>query len=95
MGIHSGDDGVLRVTRLRSACQELWWEWKGPDRTAEIVSGSGLSRTELSALLDRIEAENMGRPYIVTRTKQLYAVFAKARRWIRHADAPGTGASMC
>ncbi len=56
------------------------------DRTAEIVDGSGLSRADLRALLLRIAEETKGRPFVVTRTKQLVAFFAYARLAVRADD---------
>lgn len=56
------------------------------DRAAEVVGESGLSGRELRALLLRIAEETKGRPYLVTRTKQLVAVFAHARLAARADD---------
>ena len=81
-----GTTAFVVASGFAAGAKKPWWEWEGPDRTAEVVSASGLSREELSALLDRIEQENVGRPYIVTRTKQLCAVFAKARLAVRADD---------
>ena len=81
-----GTTAFVVASGFAAGAKKPWWEWKGPDRTAEVVPASGLSREELSALLDRIEQENVGRPYIVTRTKQLCAVFAKARLAVRADD---------
>ena len=81
-----GTTAFVVASGFAAGAKKPWWEWKGPDRTAEVVPASGLSREELSTLLDRIELENVGRPYIVTRTKQLCAVFAKARLAVRADD---------
>ena len=49
------------------------------DREPQIVASSGIAKAEMVGLLDRIAAENEGRPFIVTRTRQLQALFARAR----------------
>jgi len=54
-------------------------EWKYPDRSAEVVSGSGVSSAELGKLLDAVEAETADRPFIVTRTRQIAVLADKAR----------------
>ena len=63
-----------------------WWEWKGPDRSAEIVASSGLSREALWTRLNEIEKAQAGRPYVVARTKMLAEVFAQARLAVRADD---------
>lgn len=56
------------------------------DRTSEIVEDSGLSRADMRALLVRIGEETKGRPFLVTRTRQLVAFFAHARLAVRVDD---------
>ena len=51
-----GTTAFVVASGFAAGAKKPWWEWKGPDRTAEVVPASGLSREELSALLDRIDA---------------------------------------
>ena len=56
------------------------------DRVAEVVQDSGLPRTELEKLLRGIAATYKDRPYVVTRTKQLCALFRHARLAVKADD---------
>jgi len=49
------------------------------DRSVEVVAGSGMEDVALDGLLDRIEADNAGKPFVVTRTKWLNALFDHAQ----------------
>ena len=53
------------------------WLEKTPIGGAEL--SSGLDRAALESLLNRIEAETAGRPFLVTRTKWLVALFDNIR----------------
>ena len=71
-----------------AAVPESWgkWDWKRPSRAAEEVDSSGLGYEALNLLMDRIEAENAGKPFVVTRTKWLCALFEKARLAVKADD---------
>ena len=79
-------DGLGALTVVGALPGWAKWDWKRPDRSAEEVDSSGLGYDELNAIMDRIEAENDGRPYVVTRTKCLRAIFEKARLAVKADD---------
>ena len=60
--------------------------WKYPNRQGEVVAQSGLAAKDLQALLDAIEKENAGQPFIVTKTKWIAALADKARLAAAPAD---------
>lgn len=79
-------DGVGTLVLMATPTVLGKWDWKRPDRSAEEVAASGLDYDALNALLDEIEKENAGSPFVVTRTKWLVTLFRKARLAVKPDD---------